>query len=138
MQTEAATGRRPKNKKALTKQSAAVRHQNGAFCTNVRRGRLPGATWVLERSNRSQLTQLAMAHTLLREGLHDQEFVARYCTGFEAFRRYLLGEDDGEEKSADWAAVITGVAADTIRDLRSLSATVFRLLHAKSTASQRL
>jgi acyl carrier protein len=30
------------------------------------------------------------------------------------------------------------IKAETLRDLRSLSAAIFRLLHAKSTASQRL
>ena len=37
--------------------------------------------------------------------------------GFEPFRRYLLGLDDGAPKDAEWAAAITGVGADTIRDL---------------------
>src|SRR5262249_38094680 len=40
-----------------------------------------------------------------------------YCAGFEAFRRYLLGLDDGVAKDAAWAAAITDVAPETIRDL---------------------
>ena len=43
---------------------------------------------------------LAMAHTLLNEDRHDAQFVARYCAGFERFRRYLLGLDDGVAKDA--------------------------------------
>ena len=47
---------------------------------------------------------LAMAHTLLSEERHDAQFVARYCAGFERFRRYLLGLDDGVTKDAAWGA----------------------------------
>jgi biotin/methionine sulfoxide reductase len=76
-----------------------------------------GAQWVPIRPNTDTALMLAMMHTLLAEERHDKEFVARHCTGFEAFQRYLLGVDDRTAKDADWAAGITGVAADTIRDL---------------------
>ena len=76
-----------------------------------------GAQWVPIRPNTDTALMLAMAHTLLTEERYDAQFVARYCTGFELFRRYLLGLDDATPKSADWAAAITGVAADSIRDL---------------------
>ena len=76
-----------------------------------------GAQWVPIRPNTDTALMLAMAHTLLSEDRHDAQFVERYCVGFDAFRRYLLGLDDGAPKDADWAAAITGVGADTIRDL---------------------
>jgi biotin/methionine sulfoxide reductase len=75
------------------------------------------AQWIPIRPNTDTALMLAMAHTLLTEERHDAQFVSRYCTGFETFRRYLLGLDDGLPKSADWAATITGVPAETIRDL---------------------
>ena len=53
--------------------------------------------------------------------------MARHCHGFEEFRRYLLGSD-GVAKDADWAAAITGVAADTIRDLARHAADVRSLI----------
>src|SRR5699024_9196058 len=31
---------------------------------------------------------LALAHTLISDGLHDQEFLDRYCVGFERLERY--------------------------------------------------
>src|SRR3546814_16257903 len=60
---------------------------------------------------------LAMAHTLLTEGLHDQAFLQRYTSGFEVFARYLRGETDGQPKHADWAAGQSGVDADSIREI---------------------
>jgi biotin/methionine sulfoxide reductase len=76
-----------------------------------------GAQWVPIRPNTDTALMLAMMHTLLTEGRHDAEFVERYCVGFEPFRRYLLGLDDAIAKDAQWAAAITGVGADTIREL---------------------
>ena len=67
---------------------------------------------------------LALTHTLVSEGLHDQEFLAKYCVGFERVLPYLMGESDGQPKHADWAAAITGVPAETIRALaRRMAAT---------------
>ncbi len=54
-----------------------------------------GAQWVPIRPNTDTAMMLAMAHTLLAEERYDAQFVSRHCAGFEAFRRYLLGLDDG-------------------------------------------
>jgi hypothetical protein len=43
---------------------------------------------------------MALAHTLLVEGLHDGEFLARHCCGFDRIRPYLMGETDGQPKDA--------------------------------------
>jgi anaerobic selenocysteine-containing dehydrogenase len=40
---------------------------------------------------------LGLAHTLIATERADLEFFARYCTGYEAWRAYLLGETDGIE-----------------------------------------
>ena len=67
------------------------------------------AQWIAIRPNTDTALMLALAHTLSAEDRYDAQFVARYCIGFETFRRYLLGVDDGAAKNADWAAAITGV-----------------------------
>jgi biotin/methionine sulfoxide reductase len=87
-----------------------------------------GAQWVPIRPNTDTAMMLAMAHTLVAEGRHDAEFLARYCAGFEAFQRYLVGVEDGVPKTAEWAQEICGVAAVTIRDLARRTADVRSLI----------
>lgn len=60
---------------------------------------------------------LALAHTLIVEGLHDRAFLDRYCVGFERFERYVLGQDDGQPKSPEWAERLSAVPAETVRAL---------------------
>ena len=60
---------------------------------------------------------LGIAHTLHKENLVDQAFLSKYTVGFERFLQYVLGEDDGEPKSAEWASQRTGLQPSEIRDL---------------------
>jgi anaerobic selenocysteine-containing dehydrogenase len=66
---------------------------------------------------------LGLAHTLVTENLHDTDFLTRYCVGFDPFKAYLLGESDGQPKDASWAAAITEIPAQTIRNLARRMAT---------------
>ena len=80
--------------------------------------------WIPIRPNTDTAMMLALVHTLVGEGLHDESFLSRYCAGFERVLQYLTGEADGVAKDAEWAAAITGVPAATIRDLaRRMAAT---------------
>ena len=80
------------------------------------------ADWYPVRPATDTALMLGLSHTLVEEGLHDGEFLDRYCTGGEVFLRYLRGADDGVAKDADWAAALTGVPADRIRELARLAA----------------
>ena len=73
--------------------------------------------WISIRPGTDTAMLLALTHTLIANRLHDEAFLARYCTGFERVRAYVMGESDGQPKDADWAAAITGIPADTIRAL---------------------
>lgn len=77
----------------------------------------PGAEWIALRPNTDAAFMLALAHTLITERLHDPAFLERYCTGFEEFRRYVSGESDGLPKTAQWAARICEVPAETVVSL---------------------
>jgi anaerobic selenocysteine-containing dehydrogenase len=54
---------------------------------------------------------MAMMHTIISENLVDQDYVAQYTEGFEELA------DRATQRSPEWAAKITGVPAETIRQL---------------------
>lgn len=68
---------------------------------------------------------LAMANVLFKEDLWDKDFVAKYVEpeGFNRWKNYILGVDDGVEKNPEWAESICAVPAETIRELARLVAT---------------
>lgn len=66
---------------------------------------------------------IAMAYVIVTEVLWDQKFIDKYTTGFEEYKNYLLGKDDGIEKTPKWAEAITTVPAQTISDLARSYAT---------------
>ncbi|GGO54030.1 biotin/methionine sulfoxide reductase [Roseovarius pacificus] len=76
-----------------------------------------GADWIAPRPSSDTALMLALCHTLLAENLHDRAFLDRYCHGFDRFAAYLTGETDGQAKTADWAADLCDLPADTIRAL---------------------
>jgi biotin/methionine sulfoxide reductase len=75
------------------------------------------AMWIPIRPNTDTAMMLAMAHTLIVENRHDAGFLTGHCSGFDEFRTYLSGADDGTPKDAGWAEAICGVPAATIRAL---------------------
>ncbi len=82
------------------------------------------AEWLAPRPHSDTAIILGLAHTLIAEELHDPDFLARYCVGFERFRDYLMGRGDGVAKDADWAARLSEIPAETIRNLaRRMAAT---------------
>ncbi|MEF8825819.1 MAG: molybdopterin-dependent oxidoreductase, partial [Halapricum sp.] len=54
---------------------------------------------------------LAMGNVIIEEDLHDEEFVENHTHGFEAYRGEVA------DKTPEWAAEITGVDADEIREI---------------------
>lgn len=75
------------------------------------------AEWIAPRPNTDVALMLGIAHTLYTRKLHNQQFVDRYTVGFPLFLNYLTGKVDGTPKDANWAARITGIAAQRIVDL---------------------
>jgi anaerobic dimethyl sulfoxide reductase subunit A len=60
---------------------------------------------------------IAMAYVMVQEELHDRAFLDRYTLGFEKYKNYLLGVEDGVVKTPRWAEEITGAPAATIAGL---------------------
>ena len=85
--------------------------------------------WIPIRPGTDTALLLAMAHTLLTENRHDPAFLASHCVGFERVAAHLRGEDDGQPKTADWAAGITGVPAERIARLAREAAAARTMLN---------
>ncbi len=75
------------------------------------------AEWLPPRPGTDTAIMMGVAHTLVTEGLHDQEFLDRHTVGFEKVSAYLCGESDGVPKDAEWASRQSGIDAERIRRL---------------------
>ena len=58
-----------------------------------------------------------MAYVMIRENLQDQAFLDKCTVGFDKFKDYILGDEDGQAKTPEWAEAICGVPAGTITEL---------------------
>jgi len=67
--------------------------------------------WVSIRPATDGALALAMANVIIRDGLYDRDFVAKWTTGFDEFAAYV------REKTPAWAEAITTVPAATIERL---------------------
>jgi anaerobic dimethyl sulfoxide reductase subunit A len=73
--------------------------------------------WIPVYPGTDTAVMVAMANVMVKEGLHDQSFLDTYTVGFDSFRAYLLGADDGVDKGPEWAAPISGVPPHVIEGL---------------------
>jgi trimethylamine-N-oxide reductase (cytochrome c) len=76
-----------------------------------------GGKWIAPKPTTSPALAMAIAHTWIKEGLYDKKFVATHTSGFDVWKAYLMGEEDGVPKTPEWAAQETGVPAKDIRAL---------------------
>ncbi|MEE9366793.1 MAG: molybdopterin-dependent oxidoreductase [Dehalococcoidales bacterium] len=67
---------------------------------------------------------LAMAQVMINEDLYDHHFIDTYTVGFDKFKDYIVGKEDGVLKTPRWAEDITGVPAETIKQLARDYATI--------------
>jgi trimethylamine-N-oxide reductase (cytochrome c) len=78
---------------------------------------LLGGKWFAPRPGTDTALALAIAHVWITEGLYDKQYVAERCAGFEPWRDYVLGKEDGIPKTPEWQAPETGIPAKDVRAL---------------------
>lgn len=89
-----------------------------------------GDEWVPLRPGTDAALVAGMAHVMISENLHDQDFLDTYCQGFDedhmpdgvpegnSYKAYIMGDGpDRTAKTPQWAARITGIPAGTITRL---------------------
>ncbi|HGO5855009.1 TPA: molybdopterin guanine dinucleotide-containing S/N-oxide reductase [Mannheimia haemolytica] len=75
------------------------------------------AEWLPINTGTDVALILGIAHTLITENKHDHDFLAKYTVGFEQFADYVLGKNDNQPKTAEWASQICGILAEVIKTL---------------------
>ncbi len=78
---------------------------------------LHGGKWFAPKPGTDAAMAMAIAHVWISEGLYDKKFVAERSIGFEVWRDYILGKEDGVAKTPEWQEAETGIPAKDVRVL---------------------
>jgi trimethylamine-N-oxide reductase (cytochrome c) len=73
--------------------------------------------WLAPRPGTDTALALAIAYMWIKEGTYDKEYVEKRTIGFDKWKSYILGEEDGVPKTPEWAEEICDVPAREIRAL---------------------
>jgi trimethylamine-N-oxide reductase (cytochrome c) len=73
--------------------------------------------WIAPRPGTDAALAQAIAYVWLDEETYDKKFIEGRTLGFDQFKRYILGKEDGVKKTPRWAEKITGVMAAVIQAL---------------------
>ncbi len=76
-----------------------------------------GGKWIPVLPGTSPALAHAISYVWIEEGLYDKEYVALRTTGFEKWRAYIMGDEDGTAKTPEWQEPETGVRAHVVRAL---------------------
>jgi len=77
---------------------------------------LPGK-WFAPKPTTSVAMAMAIAYVWIKEDLYDKNYVQTLTVGFDKWKAYLVGEDDGIPKTPEWQEKETGVPAKDVRAL---------------------
>ena len=86
--------------------------------------------WIPILPNTDAALQLAIAYVWITEETYDKDYIATHSYGFEKFKDYVLGKEDGIPKTPAWASGKCGVQDYTIKALaRDWANKVASLIH---------
>jgi len=78
---------------------------------------LLGGKWIAPRPTTSPALAIAIAYVWINENLYDREYVETRTKGFDKWKAYIMGDEDGQAKSPEWGEEETGIPAKDIRAL---------------------
>lgn len=78
---------------------------------------LYGGKWFAPRPATSNAMALAIAYTWITEDLYDKDYIDRKTTGFDEWKAYVLGEEDGIPKTPQWQESETTIPAREVKAL---------------------
>ncbi|MFT5835540.1 MAG: trimethylamine-N-oxide reductase (cytochrome c) [Sulfurimonas sp.] len=103
----------PKLKKAV--ESGRIK----SFSVNPRitdTARYLGSEQIAPKPGTDSALMLGMIHHLYTKKLYDAKFIKKYTVGFNKFKKYFMGDIDGQAKDIEWAERITGISAQKIAE----------------------
>jgi molybdopterin guanine dinucleotide-containing S/N-oxide reductase-like protein len=73
--------------------------------------------WIPIRAGTDAALAAAIAYVWISEGTYEKEYVYTHGVGFDKWKEYVMGDEDGIPKTPEWAEEITGVSAPVTRAL---------------------
>jgi thiosulfate reductase/polysulfide reductase chain A len=70
--------------------------------------------WIPIKPSTDGAVAMGMCYVIIKNELYDKNFVENWTHGFDAFKKRVLGDEDGTPRTPAWAAQISGVPAETI------------------------
>ncbi|MEM7170963.1 MAG: molybdopterin-dependent oxidoreductase [Pseudomonadota bacterium] len=77
----------------------------------------PASAWMPVIPGSDTALMMALAYVIETEDLCDRRFLRSHAVGYDVFRDYLTGREDGTAKTPEWAARLCGISPEAIRDL---------------------
>ncbi len=76
-----------------------------------------GGKWIRPRMGTDAALAMGIAHVWITEGTYDKDYLETHTIGFEEFKKYILGEEDGQPKTPEWASEESTVPVRVIKAL---------------------
>jgi trimethylamine-N-oxide reductase (cytochrome c) len=76
-----------------------------------------GDKWIPIRPGTDAAMAAAIAYLWIRDGTYDKKYVYTHGVGFDKWKEYVMGDEDGIPKTPEWAEPITGVKAYIVKAL---------------------
>lgn len=73
-----------------------------------------GGRWIAPNPGTDTAMALAIAYVWMKDGLYDKDYVATRTHGFDIWKNYVMGVDDGVPKTPEWQEAETSVPARVV------------------------